>query len=118
MDMNAQPTLVLLAALTLAALGQAGEKPSLRATWDMPAHCDPFTSPTIQDLKDELRQTGYRLVIAIHPDKPPDSKGEYPPRDLYVINADGSGLKQLTDTPDQEERAPRVSPDGKWFTCN
>jgi len=116
-----RPTPVLVAALSLLAFASqchAGEKPSLRATWDMPAHCDPFTSPTIQDLKEELRQTGYRLIIAIHPDKPPDSKGEYPPRDLYLINADGSGLRQLTNTPDQEERTPRVSPDGKWFTCN
>jgi len=117
-DLNIRRSLTLLTALGLAALSHAGEKPSLRAAWALPAQCDPFAAPRIQDLKDELRQTGYRLVIAIHPDKPPDSKGEYPPRDLYLINADGSGLRQLTDTPDQEERAPRVSPDGQWFTCN
>jgi hypothetical protein len=117
-DMNIRLSLTVLTALGLAALSHAGEKPSLRAAWTMPARCDPFAAPTIQDLNEELRQTGYRLVIAIHPDKPPDSKGEYPQRDLYLINADGSGLRQLTDTPDQEERAPRVSPDGQWFTCN
>jgi len=116
--MNIQHSLRLLSVLGLGAVCQAGQQPSLRATWDMPAHCDPLAPPRIADLKEELRQTGYRLLIAIHPDKPPDDKGEYPPRDLYVVNADGSGLKQLTNTPDREERAPRVSPDGKWFTCN
>ena len=32
--------------------------------------------------------------------------------DLYVINTDGTGKKQLTDTPDKLERDPRWSPDG------
>ena len=116
--MAAQLLVALLTVLNVAGQSKAAEKTSLRAAWDLPAHCDPFASPTIQDLKEELRLTGYRLVIAIHPDKRPDSKGKYPPRDLYLINADGSGLKQLTDTPDQEEDSPRVSPDGKWLTCN
>ncbi len=40
--------------------------------------------------------------------------GESLPRDLYRLNAGGSGLGKLTDTPEQEERAPRVSPDGQW----
>ena len=112
--------------LSFLALGLVGlqspclgaEKPSLRAKWEMPAKCDPFAPIRIQDLKEELRQTGYRLVIAIHPDRLADAKGEPPPRDLYLINADGTGLKQLTETPDVDERAPRVSPDGKWFTYN
>jgi Tol biopolymer transport system component len=110
--------LVLAGVLGLAAACGAAEKPSLRAKWEMPPRCDPFATPAVKDLKEELRQTGYRLAIAIHPDKPPNAKGEYLPRDLYVINADGTGLKQLTDTPDQEERTPRTSPDGKWFTYN
>ena len=32
--------------------------------------------------------------------------------DLYVINADGTGKKQLTDTPDELESDPRWTPDG------
>ena len=32
--------------------------------------------------------------------------------DLYIINADGTGKKQLTHTPDRLERDPRWSPDG------
>jgi hypothetical protein len=86
-------------ALWFLALGLVGlqayclgeEKPSLRAKWGLPARCDPFAPVRIQDLKEELRQTGYRLVIAIHPDRPADAKGEPPPRDLYLINADGTG---------------------------
>ena len=113
----------LLLAAGIAALGRADDKdrqakPSLRAEWAMPAVCEPFAAPRVKDLKEELRQTGYRLVIAIHPDKPPNAKGEYPARDLYIVNADGTGLKQITDTPDREERAPRVSPDGGSFTYN
>ncbi len=80
----------------LPAVCLAADKPSLRATWDMPPQCDPLAPVRIQDLKEELRQTGYRLVIAIHPAQPPGAKGEPPPRDLYIINADGTGLKQLT----------------------
>jgi Tol biopolymer transport system component len=116
--MIARPWLIaaLLAGLAGAAWG--AESSSLRAKWEMPTACDPFAPPRVKDLKEELRQTGYRLAIAIHPDKPPNAKGEYLARDLYIVNADGSGLKQLTNTPDQEERTPRTSPDGRWFTYN
>jgi hypothetical protein len=116
--MHIRPFLALLTGLGLAESCPAAESSSLRAGWDKPPTNAPFAPLRILDLKEELRQTGYRLVIAMHPDKPPNAKGEYPPRDLYLINADGSGLQQLTDTPDQEERAPRVSPDGQWFHCN
>jgi dipeptidyl aminopeptidase/acylaminoacyl peptidase len=34
--------------------------------------------------------------------------------DLWVVNADGSGLKQLTATPESESN-PLFSPDGKWI---
>jgi len=108
-----------LLSLLLLSVGTAcsgEEQASLRATWAVPPKCDPFGEPRIKDLKEELRQTGYRLVIAIHPEKPPGPKGEYPPRDLYIINADGSGLKQLTTTPDKDERTPRTSPDGTKFS--
>ena len=106
----------LLLAWGAAAVCCGEETSSVRATWEMPPRCDPFGAVRIQDLKEELRETGYRLVIAIHPDQPGKSDGEYPPRDLYLVNADGSGLQQLTDTPDKEERVPRTSPDGKSFT--
>lgn len=107
----------------LAALGRAESPPSIRATsiragWEMPPRCTPFDPPRIQDLNEELRQTGYRLVIAIHPAQAPGAKGDPPPRDLYLVNADGTGLKQLTKTPDQEETTPRTSPDGTKFTYN
>ena len=112
--------LILLLALTIgiATVSPAQEAGSIRARWRMPAGCVPFDPVRIEDLKEELRQTGYRLVIAIHPENRNESSGEYPPRDLYIINADGTGLKQLTNTPDAEERVPRTSPDGKMFTYN
>lgn len=90
----------------------------IRAKWEMPPRCTPFAPARIKDLKEELRQTGYRLVIAIHPDRPPKGKGKYPPRDLYIVGADGSGPKQLTNTPAKEEHKPRTSPNGKLFTHN
>jgi len=71
----------------------------------------------IADLKEELRQTGYRLVIGIHRDTG-RTDGKYPPRDLYVINADGTGPKPLTNTPDKDEHVPRTSPNGEMFTYN
>jgi hypothetical protein len=110
--------LPVLAVVCLGSAAFGEDKPDLRAKWDMPPKCDPFAAPAIKDLKEELRQTGYRLVIALHPDKPPTAKGEYLPRDLYLINADGTGLKPLTTTPEKDETKPRVSPDGRWFTFN
>jgi Tol biopolymer transport system component len=116
--MNRQAGLWWLAWLVVAVACPGEEKPSLRAKWEMPPKCEPFAPVRIQDLKEELRQTGYRLVIAIHPARPADAKGEPPPRDLYLINADGSGLRQITNTPEIDEHAPRVSPNGKMFTYN
>lgn len=105
--------------LSWAAVCRAEENPSLRAGWDMPARCDPFAPVRVKDLKEELRQTGYRLIIAIHPDQGRKSgQPEYPPRHLYLVNADGSALKQLTNTADKDEHVPRTSPDGKRFTYN
>jgi Tol biopolymer transport system component len=56
-------------------------------------------------------------VIAIHKAQP-EAADQNPPRDLFLINADGTGLRQLTNTPDKDEHVPRTSPDGKMFTCN
>jgi len=108
----------LVLSLATAAAARSGEEPSLRAQWEMPPRCTPFAPVRVNDLKEELRRTGYRLVIAIHPERPAGPQGEYPPRDLYLVNADGTDLKQLTDTPDREEHVPRTSPDGKTFSYN
>jgi Tol biopolymer transport system component len=112
------PAKYLWVAAMLPALCLADEQSSLRAQWTMPAQCAPFAPVRIKDLKEELRQSGYRLVIAIHPAQPPGTAGEPPPRDLYIVNADGTGLRQITNTPDVDERVPRTSPDGKMFTYN
>jgi len=116
--MSAAAKSLLLVVFLVPAFCRAGEEPSLRARWEMPPQCTPFAPPRIKDLKQELRETGYRLVIAIHRQQPADAKGQPPARDLYLVNADGSGLKPLTDTPDREEHAPRTSPDGTLFSYN
>ena len=102
--------------LAVAVVCEGGEASSLRAKWEMPPRCTPFAPPRVKDLKEELRQTGYRLVIAVHPER--KEKGEYPPRDLYLIHADGSGPKQLTNTPRKEEHKPRTAPNGRLFSYN
>jgi Tol biopolymer transport system component len=109
---------LLLIVPLVSSLARGEDAGSLRAKWEMPPKCDPFASPRVKDLKEELRQTGYRLVIAIHPAPPAGEKGKNSPRDLYLINADGTGLKQLTNTPEKDERVPRTAPDGKKFTYN
>ena len=47
-----------------------------------------------------------------------EATGDPPPRDLYLVNADGTGLRQLTRTPDIDERVPAPPPDGRKFTYN
>jgi len=116
--MNLPLKLLAVLLLGMAAVCRAEAESPITAQWEMPPRCTPFAPPRIGDLKEELRQTGYRLVIAIHPERAGESSGEYPPRDLYLVNADGSGLRQLTDTPGTEERVPRTSPNGKRFTYN
>ena len=59
------------------------ETPSLRAEWKMPPRCTPFDSVRIKDLTEELHETGYRLVIAIHPEQQSGADGEYPFRDFH-----------------------------------
>jgi Tol biopolymer transport system component len=116
--MDISPRFLVLLLIVLGSVAVCRGEPSpIRAKWEMPPRCTPFDPPRIKDLKEELRQTGYRLVIAIHPAKP-DAGGETPLRHLYLVNADGSGLKQLTDSPDKEEHVPRTSPDGRYFTYN
>ena len=126
--MNAGPAvLALLMAVASAVAAEPGAgataaqpatAESLRARWDLPPRCTPFDPPRIADLKEELRQTGYRLVIAIHPAAGADASTTPPKRHLFLVNADGTGLKQITSSPDQEECTPRVAPDGKHFTYN
>jgi hypothetical protein len=118
--MRAKPTLCVACLLGLAGLGAAADRPSIRARWTMPPRCTPFAPARIADLREELRRTGYRLVIALHRKTPTEPKGsqKYPPRDLYVIRADGTGLARLTRTADKDEHVPRTAPNGRWFTYN
>jgi TolB protein len=62
------------------------------------------------------RYPGLNTAAAVSPDGTRVamilSKGGSP--DVYVCNIDGSGLKQLTRTP-EDESSPCWSPDGKWI---
>ncbi|MHC4405219.1 MAG: TolB family protein, partial [Planctomycetota bacterium] len=109
---------VFPAVLGFVGVCEGDEAPVLEARWPAPSQCDPLAPVKIPDLKEELRQTGYRLVIAVHPDRAGKADDEHPPRDLYLVGADGSGPSQLTNTPDREEHKPRTSPDGTRFTYN
>ena len=115
---RAFPPFLVLLVLGMVARGHAEDAAPIRASWEMPVRCDPLAPARIENLKEELRQTGYRLVIAIHPDRRKGRDDRYPPRDLHIVNADGTGLKQLTDTPEKDEHVPRTSPDGELFTYN
>ena len=118
MDRHARLALAVLVAVVGAGACEAAAAAdaSIRAPWPMPPKCTPLAPPRIKDLKEELRRTGYRLVMAIHP--APRGGAKNPPRDLWLARADGTGLKRLTDTPDKEERVPRTSPDGSCFSYN
>jgi TolB protein len=65
---------------------------------------------------------GTKIVFTSHP-TPLSFCGtadcNYPDTEIYTINADGTGLRQLTHNNDYEERAPAWSPDGSQiaFMC-
>jgi len=117
-DMKGHLRITMLFMLGASMICRGEEKQSISAEWEMPPRCSPLAPARIQDLKQELHRTGYRLVIAIHPKNPDESKGETISRDLYIVNADGTGLKQLTNTPRKDEFMPRTSPNGRYFTYN
>ena len=52
------------------------------------------------------------LFTAVQPVQPPWG-GAAPYRDVYVMNADGSGQRKLTHTPEAGEGGPAWSPDGR-----
>ncbi len=49
----------------------------------------------------------------------PGGRGGKPQRDLWLVKADGTGLRRLTDST-ADETSPTVSPDGQWvaYACN
>ena len=55
------------------------------------------------------RQVAYALMV--------ESEFDIEASDIYVINADGTGRTQLTNTPDIVEMYPAWSPNGRAITC-
>lgn len=56
-----------------------------------------------------------KVVFTRCDNEPPRALG---PCDLYAVNPDGSGLTQVTNTPQVSERGPSVSPDGSMVLFN
>ena len=52
------------------------------------------------------------IVFTSHPDTDLGPNNNYPTKEIYVMNPDGSGRHLLTDPNVYEERAPAWSPDG------
>ena len=50
------------------------------------------------------------------PSPPPGSEGERD-SDIYVMNADGSGVVDVSKNAARNERYPDWSPDGRWIPC-
>ncbi len=68
-----------------------------------------------------MTEPAYGSVGAVNPAWSPDGKqiviNSALPRDIYVINADGTGLAQLTFHPANEAN-PDWSPDGRRIAFN
>ena len=59
-------------------------------------------------LRAELRSLPYKILFESYRDKN---------WDLFVMNADGTGQRNLTKTPDIHELYPQASPDGRRICC-
>lgn len=66
------------------------------------AHAVNITKPSDKSQLD-LSEVPYKIVFESY------SNNNW---DLYIINADGTGKKNITETPDVHEMYPKVSPDG------
>ena len=60
-------------------------------------------------LRDEVRGKGWIAYAAA------TGRGDM---DLFVCRPDGSGARNLTNTPDAKEGLPRFSPDGRWLAVD
>jgi TolB protein len=72
------------------------------------------TSPPAIDEDGDWSPDGSKIVFTSHPIYPYCATAgtcNYPDTEIYVVNSDGTGLKQLTHN-SYEERAPAWSPDG------
>lgn len=65
------------------------------------------------DLEPAWSPAGNQILFTSSRGDPTDTADQL---DLWVINADGSGLRKVTNTPSRDERDPAWSPDGQWIT--
>ena len=86
----------------------------LCATWGRPAAAQWEPAPPIDEpesaeiaqLRSDLEQYPHRIIFQSLRD------GNW---DLFIVNADGSEMRNLTNTPDVHEYFPKVSPDGSMI---
>ncbi len=64
----------------------------------------PASAHSVEKLAEEVRDKGWIVYCAR------SQKGDW---DLFLMRPDGSNRRNITNTPDFEEAAPRFSPDGK-----
>ena len=67
-----------------------------------------FTASAEQYNVIDLKSINYRLLYESY------TNGNW---DIFIIKADGSGKKNITETKNLHEMYPKVSPDGKKFAC-
>lgn len=120
-------------------MGLNGESPE-KATDDPAAKDDPMWSPTADTLVFWSQRGGDQAIytcdlsnptagwkritpkgiVANDPEWSPDGKqiaytrGKYPKGHIWVVNADGTGHRQVT-TGSEHEMDPNWSPDGQWL---
>ena len=68
--------------------------------------------PTASDVQPDWSPNGKRIIFASDRGNAPEGPDQ---TDLWSMNADGTGLRRVTDTPDFSESDPAWSPNGQWI---
>jgi Tol biopolymer transport system component len=110
---------LLVAVLALAACGSSTSPSSPSPTSSVPGYMDVMgaSSPSPTNSAIPLQAPTVAGAIAFSKVVPPTDGSTPTNADIFVVRADGTHLKQLTDGPEWEEH-PSWSPDGKRIVYN
>src|SRR4051794_23966460 len=75
----------------------------------------PVRRLTTDGLDADWAPHGKRLVYSSIPSQPDEQTGDVTGGDLYVVGADGNGLRRLVETDRVAAMQPTWSPDGRWI---